>query len=406
MTAPLDRAPRLPSRRTSVPDHPPQRVLVNLSAFDGLASGARERALGLAAGLQRLGAEVLLAEARGTDLAGLVRVPGGATPLRVLRTTLDPGRPLHRAVASERILREHLRRERPDAFLTDFYPVPRVEGVRTAVTVHDLRDLDRAAAHRPVRRAYFRTLYGRRLRRADVVIVPSAFTGREVERRLGVPSRRIAVVHNAVPDALRVPADADEARIVRERLDLPRRPYFLALGVLERRKNLDRLLVALADLHESEPPGSVPTLVIAGRGGPEENRLRRKAADLLPASAVRWAGYVSPQDLSSVYAGALALVHPALYEGYGMPVIEAMAQEVPVACSSSTALPEVAGDAALLFDARKRASIARALLLMMSNDDLRRELKARGRAHARDLTFDVSARLLLDALAPARYASR
>ena len=392
---PIEPRPGRPAaRRARVPDRPPPRLLLNLTAYDALASGARERALGLASALLRLGAEVSVAEARGADLAALVALPAPGAPLRVHRTSLDPGRPVVRALRSGAVLRALLAEERPDAFLTDFYPAPRVRGVRTVVTVHDLRYLSPSVGRRPVRAAWFHAAYGRTLRAADLVVTPSEFTRREVVERLGADPARVAVVPNAVPEALRR-RPGPEAAAARERLDLPRRPYLLALGVLERRKNLHRLLEALALLHargEEAPP-----LVIAGRGGPEERRLRATAANLLPESAVHWAGYVRPADLPAVYAGARALVHPATYEGFGMPVVEAMAQGVPVACADAAALPEAAGGAAVLFDPTDAGAIAHAVGLAVSDDRLRRRLVALGEDRVRALTFDASAARLLDA---------
>ena len=106
---------------------------------------------------------------------------------------------------------------------------------------------------------------------------------------------------------------------------------------------------------------------------------------------MHWAGYLRPADLPAVYDGARALVHPALYEGYGMPVVEAMARGVPVACADAAALPEAAGGAALLFDGRDVGALAGALLKVSYNDTLRAALAARGRARAATLTFDRAA---------------
>lgn len=378
------KSPEPSARRALVPDRPPPRLLFNFTAYDSLASGARERALGLCGALRELGAEVIVAEARGQDLAGLL--PGG---VRSVRTPLDPGRPLERFRRSRAVFESLLRLEAPDAFVTDFYPVPRAPGTRTVVTVHDLRDLSGAAPRRPLRRAYFAAAYGRTLRRADLVVTPSAFTRDEAVERLGVDPARTAVVPNAVADSLREPADGARTR---ERLDLPRRPYLLALGVLEERKNLATLLAALRLLHEGH--ASIPALVIAGRGGPEERRLRRLAVGL----PVHWAGYVRPADLPALYAGARALIHPATYEGFGMPVVEAMAAGIPVACADASALPETAGGAALLFDPLDPRSVADACITVCNDETVRAGLVRRGLSRAAGLTWEAAARSLLGSL--------
>jgi glycosyltransferase involved in cell wall biosynthesis len=387
-------AQRTSALKTVTPDGPPPRLLLNLTAYDSLASGARERALGLAGALLRRGAHLILAEAAGADLASLVDVPRGMTAPRVVRTSLHPGRPVARAWRSERVFETLLREERPDAFLTDFHPVPRVRGVLTVVTVHDLRWIEAPVGRTAMRNLYFRTLYGRRLRRAGCVLTPSEFTRAEVIRCLGVKPEAVRVVQNAVGDVLRAPMDEAIAARARERLDLPRRPYHLALGVFEARKNLMLLIEAQRRLVASGFPA--PPLVLAGRGGPEEAALRR-AASTLPPGAVQFPGYIAPADLPAAYDGACALLHPAVYEGFGMPVVEAMARGVPVACARATALPEAAGGAALLFEADDPDDCASAMRTLSEDETMRRELVARGRERAAALTWEQAADSILTA---------
>jgi len=178
-------------------------------------------------------------------------------------------------------------------------------------------------------------------------------------------------------------------RRLRERLDLGSRRIVLSPSAKRPHKNIERLLDALAGL---EPPAR-PLLVVPGYPTPHEKVLADRARGLGVASDLRMPGWVSAQDLEGLYGLAHCVVFPSLYEGFGLPVLEAMGRGVPVACSNSSSLPEVAGDAALLFDPKDVGQIRQSLLRLMNEPGLAAELGKRGRAQAARFSWERTAAL-------------
>ncbi|MFQ3661823.1 MAG: glycosyltransferase family 1 protein, partial [Chloroflexaceae bacterium] len=170
-------------------------------------------------------------------------------------------------------------------------------------------------------------------------------------------------------------------------------PYFLYIGTIQPRKNLTRLIEAFA---HAGPDDAL--LVIAGRRGWLSEPIVRRVAELGLTNRVRFPGYVPDADLPALLSGALAFVFPSLYEGFGMPVLEAMACGAPVLTSTTSALPEVAGDAALLVDPCDTDAIAAALRRLAADAPLRASLRARGLVRAADFTWERCARKTLDVL--------
>jgi glycosyltransferase involved in cell wall biosynthesis len=181
-------------------------------------------------------------------------------------------------------------------------------------------------------------------------------------------------------------------REVRVRFDLGERSVVLSLSAKRPHKNLLALLGALARL----APEDRPVLVLPGYRTAHENELREHARALDLDGDVRFPAWVSAEELEGLWELAQAFVFPSLYEGFGLPVLEAMAREVPVACSNASSLPEVAGDAALLFDPRDEHAIAAALKRLLDEPALAASLRARGLDRARRFTWERTARLTLD----------
>ncbi len=253
----------------------------------------------------------------------------------------------------------------------------------TVVTIHDTIVLRFPELFRPWHRHYTRTVLPRLARSAAAVITGSEATRTDLVEHLGVLPDRIAVVPYGV-DALFAPmaAESDEARAVAARYRLPRH-FVLAVGAIEPRKNLPRILEAVHRLRGRAATAGI-TLVHAGPEG--------WLADDVPRDTARFLGYVPVADLRVLYGLARTLVYPSLWEGFGLPVIEAMACGCPVITSAVSALPEVAGGAALLVEPTSTDALAAALERVWTDEGLRRDLVARGLERARAFTWERTAR--------------
>ena len=179
---------------------------------------------------------------------------------------------------------------------------------------------------------------------------------------------------------------------LREQLQLGEAPVLLSVNAGLAHKNLNRLLRAVPLIDG----GRAPVLVLAGRAGPDRARLQALTAQLGIERSVRMTGWLDDRDLEGLYRLADAFVYPSLHEGFGLPVLEAMRRGVPVACASTTSLPEVAGDAAILFDPHDVEAIADAAGRLLDDRALSAELVRRGRERAGTYSWERSARAVLD----------
>jgi glycosyltransferase involved in cell wall biosynthesis len=261
---------------------------------------------------------------------------------------------------------------------------------RRVVTVHDLIYLVFPEAHGGFRARGMRILVPLGVRRAHRVTADSMSTRDDLVERLGVPAERIDVVPLGVGSA-RVPATPEPE--LRRRLALGDRRVALSVSAKRAHKNLVRLLEAQALL----PRGERPLLVLPGYATEHEAELRERARTLEIEHDVRLEGWLPAADLEGLYGIAELFVFPSLYEGFGLPVLEAMAREVPVASSDRSALVEVAGDAALLFDPESPRAIADAMQALLADPDEADRRRAAGRAQAARFTWAATARGMLAA---------
>ncbi len=275
----------------------------------------------------------------------------------------------------------------------DFVLPPTRRGTRTLLTVHDLsfiRDPDSAS---PALRAYLERVVPRSVARADHILADSAATRQDLLTLYGVPAEKVSVLYSGVNAAFRPVHDAALLAGVCARYGL-RRPYILSLGTLQPRKNYIRLIRAFARACQS-PALRDTQLVIAGGVGWLYEAIFAEVDRLGLRERVLFPGFVADADLPALYSAAALFVYPSLYEGFGLPVLEAMACGTPAVVSNASSLPEVAGDAALLVDPHDEAGLAQALEQALTDEGLRARLAARGLEQARRFTWAAAAGQLL-----------
>jgi glycosyltransferase involved in cell wall biosynthesis len=282
--------------------------------------------------------------------------------------------------------------ERVDALHVQYFAPLGYSGP-LVLMVHDLGFLD-AASCPPSLRLVMRALVPWSVRRATHVVTPSEFTRRDLQARYGVASHRITVTWNGVRENFH-PLTDTEVRSVLTRYGLE--PGFVfSLGRLNRRKNLGTLLRAHAELR-AQGRADLP-LVIGGKLDHGGYEFMRAVQDSRRSSRVQWIGLIPDADLPAFYAGATCFVYPSLFEGFGLPLLEAMACGCPVVSSDRTACPEVVGSAGLLVDPEDVTAVATAIARIRDDQVLRADLRDRGLARSRMFTWGESARRTLGVL--------
>ena len=224
-------------------------------------------------------------------------------------------------------------------------------------------------------------------RRAAAIITATDSARADIIRVLGLPPARVHVVSGGVDPAFRLLDTPRALDPVRQRYGLDR-PFILSVGTLEPRKNLGRLTRAFARLRAQ---GREEELVLVGRNGWGRDEARRVADELGIAATVRTLGYVPESDLPALYGLARVVAFPSLYEGFGFPIVEAMACGTPVLTSNRSAMAEVGGDAALLVDPTAVGSIADGLAALLDDQPLRERLRAAGLHRAESLRWQTVA---------------
>jgi glycosyltransferase involved in cell wall biosynthesis len=262
---------------------------------------------------------------------------------------------------------------------------------KRVVTVHDLIYRRFPQAHAGLRAAGMRMLVPLAVRRSDRVIADSMSTKRDLVELLGTAAERIDVVPLGIGTLARAQPLGEVE--LRERFALGERQVLLALSAKRPHKNLAALLEACALLERR------PILVLGGYPTAHELELRDRAQALGIADDVRWPGWLDPAEVEGLWRLSAGFVFPSLYEGFGLPVLEAMARGVAVASSTAASLPEVAGDAALLFDPHDPRAIADAMEALLAGGPAIERLAAAGLERAAAFTWERAASLTLDCYA-------
>jgi glycosyltransferase involved in cell wall biosynthesis len=287
----------------------------------------------------------------------------------------------------------------PDVLWVPAHVLPLIHPRRSFVTIHDLGHAHFPEAHPPLQRAYHNWAVWWSARRATRLFADSESTRDDLARFFRVPQEKITVVYPAYDAQLYRPI-RDAAMIEKTRAKYRvGKDYILTIGTIQPRKNYARLVEAMKRLEISDL-----RLVIVGKRGwlSDEFFARVKISNLQSPisnlhSSISILDYVPASDLPALICGARVFAFPSLYEGFGLPILEAHACGTPVVCSMTSALPEAAGDAALFFDPLDVDAIAGAIQRAWTDDALRAKLIARGFENVKRFSWEVSARQILRA---------
>jgi glycosyltransferase involved in cell wall biosynthesis len=284
-----------------------------------------------------------------------------------------------------------LRQQRADLFHGTLNVVPLACPVPSVVTIHDLAFIRFPYTFRSYNRTYLDLATRVSVRRATRILAVSEHTKREVVGLLGVPAERVVVTPNAARVHFHPPA-AEALAAFRTRHSLPEQ-FVLYVGTLEPRKNLTTLLDAYAQIARQS---AVPLLVGGGKGWMYDAVFARLEA-LGLRDRVHFVGYLDEEELPLWYAAARLFVFPSLYEGFGMPPLEAMACGTPVVTSNSSSLPEVVGDAGLMVAPMDVDALADAIMRLLSDEALHADLRERGLRRAQQFAWHTTAERTRDA---------
>lgn len=276
----------------------------------------------------------------------------------------------------------------------NFLIPPGVKGKKVC-TIHDLAFIRYPDTVNLRTRRMLHLNIKRTIKRADKIFVVSEFTGKELKELYGVGDSKICVVYNAIDRELYRPITMDEqGKGILKKYGIEDKNYILYLGTIEPRKNLERLITAYARTVEKlkRCEKDIPPLVLAGKLGWYYDKILERIKAEGIEDRVKMPGYVPDEDKPYLYSSALAFAFPSLYEGFGMPVIEAMACGAPVLTSNVSSLPEVAGNCAVLCDPLSEFSIAKGLYRLITEPELREELTEKGLERSRHFTWEESAK--------------
>ncbi len=278
-------------------------------------------------------------------------------------------------------------KSRLDVLHTPHYTISLAASCASVVTFHDMTFFLYPNVHQAYKRLFFRTLMPIAARRATALIAISESTCQDMTRVLAVPPAKISVIpYGIAPDFRPVPASMSAD--ARRRFGLPN-PCIVYVGNLEPRKNLVALLQAFARLVERGLPHS---LVLVGSRGWHDDDIFSTSRSLRLADRVLFLGYVPQAELPAIYGAADAFIYPSLYEGFGLPLLEAMACGVPVVTSNVSSMPEVVADAGILVDPHSVDALADGLQRVVTDRSLHDELSRKGLERAKLFTWDRTAR--------------
>jgi glycosyltransferase involved in cell wall biosynthesis len=287
------------------------------------------------------------------------------------------------------ILPSSIKKLHIDVLHSPHYTIPLLHlSCASVVVFHDMTFYILPRYHIFWKKLFFRSIMPLSARKSDRIIAVSESTKLDIQERLGVPGTKVDVIMHAVSTSYRPDIPQSCIEVVRQKYNLPQE-YVLFVGTIEPRKNVPRLIEAYRLLVKEEP--TAPSLAIVGMRGWHFRDFEEKFREDALVGRIITTGYVVEEDLPAMYAGASLFVYPSLYEGFGIPLLEALACGVPSVTSNVSSMPEVAGDAAILIDPYDTQSLSRAMLRVWRDGILRRELRQRGIQRANTFSWEKTA---------------
>jgi glycosyltransferase involved in cell wall biosynthesis len=286
-----------------------------------------------------------------------------------------------------------LRRRRVDVLHVQ-YTAPPFAPCPVVATIHDLSFEHWPETFNRRSRAQLQLTVRHTARRARHILTLSEFSREDIIETYNIDPARVSVTPAAAPPGFAPVTDSTELQRIRTTYGIERE-YILSLGSIQPRKNLVRLIGAYSSLRRLRPDLELPQLVLAGKRGWLEKEIFRAAGTNEISRDILFTGYVPDKDLPALYSGSLCFAYPSYFEGFGLPVLEAMQCGAPVIAGNRTSLPEVVGSAGMLVDPFSEAEIALALAKMIEDSGYRDALRVKGIERARAFNWQITARLTL-----------
>ena len=276
------------------------------------------------------------------------------------------------------------------------YTAPPLAPCPVVVTIHDLSFEHLPETFNRRSRAQLRLTVRRTARKAAQILTLSEFSRRDIVDTYRIAPDRVSVTPAAAPSHFKPIEDETELRKIREIYGIER-DYILSVSSIQPRKNLIRLIEAYSCLRGLRPEGKLPQLVLVGKRAWLDNETFRAAQRHSANNDIAFTGYVAEKDLPALYSGATCFVYPSFFEGFGLPILEAMQCGAPVIGGNRTSIPEVVGNAGLLFDPFNTNSLVQALTRVLDDLECRTALRTRGLARAKEFDWKQTALMTLQA---------
>ena len=276
------------------------------------------------------------------------------------------------------------------------YTAPPLAPCPVVATIHDLSFEHLPETFNRRSRAQLRLTVRRTARKAAQILTLSEFSRRDIVDTYRIAPDRVSVTPAAASSHFKPIEDETELRKIREIYGIER-DYILSVSSIQPRKNLIRLIEAYSCLRGLRPEGKLPQLILVGKRGWLDNETFRAAQRHSANNDIAFTGYVAENDLSALYSGATCFVYPSFFEGFGLPVLEAMQCGAPVIAGNRTSIPEVVGNAGLLFDPFDANSLVQALTRVLDDSEYRAALRIQGLERAREFDWKQTARMTLQA---------